>query len=536
MRPAMRLRIALVLLASLSACKKAEDTQDTAKRAGDAADALWALAPDKLSGGLVVGPGGLAVVDPVLDKLRALAKDPELAVLVAPLAQIDVVLGGPQNHLADAGFAIDKGFAFFQTEDGALIGIIPMGDRDKLVKTLKGSRGATPADPDTVRDLVCQPVGVNYACSKDKAALDRIGKGQKTFGAELAKSGGRGDVELYLGKSLVASGDALVLTGVVTRGQVEVHGFLAGAPTGAMAPLVLATRPKPEVANPAGFIVANLAPLLEMLGRGLPDVKLPGDVTPAHLLGSLTGQLQATMASGLADYSVRLALGDPKPFTAVVEHCSEYGMLIPLAEQQAPGACRIALKNAFPVELDVWVEGTDLRIATHKGPSPKGKTEVIDPIGKELLAGGWNYALWGRGSMFASGGVQFPPMPGALPPDAAMMIRGLSAVSEIGVGVKVEADGIHAHALLRTIWSNPPEVAAKLEVITADAVMKNQANVTAKAIADGAPSSPFATDYAAGQSGMMAPIAATGMLAAIAIPAFLDYQKRARSAVPPSNP
>ena len=533
MRPLMRLRIGLALLLTILGCEKA-GTKDTTR--ADAADRLWALAPDRLAGGIVVGPGAIAVIDPVIDKLRALAKDPELGVLQRPVAELDAVLGGARTHLADAGFALDQGFAFFQTDDGALIGLIPMADRDKLVATLKGTRGKAPSDPDIVRSLICQPIGKMYACTKDTATFDRIGKGTGAkLGAKLATSGGRGDVEVYFGKSLVeaAGYDEAVATIVVTRGQVELRGFMAGKPTGAIAPLVTAVRPRPELANPAGFVVANLAPLLAMVARAAPDVKLPGDVTPGQLIGSMTGQITATMAAGLADYSVKLALTDPRPFTALVAHCSELAPMIPLAAQQPAGACRVAMQSAFPIELDVWVEGSDLRIASHKGPLAKGTADVTDPLATELAAGGWSYAMWGRGSMFATGGVQFPPMPGAMEPQAALVLRALGAISEVGLGVKIEADGIHGRLLLRTIWSNPPEVADKLAAITADTLMKNQANAPAKAIADGAPSSPFATDFAAGQSGMMAPVAATGMLAAIAIPAFMDYRKKAKA---PGNP
>ena len=100
---------------------------------GDAADTLWNLAPDSLAGGIVIAPGAVALIDPILDRLRAFATDPEFAGLEDSLKLVATVLGSDTAHLADAGFATDKGTAFFQTDDGALIGILPMANRDKLV-------------------------------------------------------------------------------------------------------------------------------------------------------------------------------------------------------------------------------------------------------------------------------------------------------------------------------------------------------------------------------------------------------------------
>jgi type IV pilus assembly protein PilA len=121
-----------------------------------------------------------------------------------------------------------------------------------------------------------------------------------------------------------------------------------------------------------------------------------------------------------------------------------------------------------------------------------------------------------------------PKVP-ALPPEALMMIRGIGVLNELGGAVRIEGDDKLSFVYtLRTIWSNPDDVVAKIIAITPEMFFDNKAGDAAKAIADASPGSPFASDYKAGTGGLMAPMAVAGVLAAVAIPAFMDYMKKSK--------
>ena len=99
-------------------------------------------------------------------------------------------------------------------------------------------------------------------------------------------------------------------------------------------------------------------------------------------------------------------------------------------------------------------------------------------------------------------------------------------------GVAGEEERLRGQIVLgvRTIWANPDDVVAKLFAIPADQLLRDPAVRQARAIALAAPTSPFATDFRAGLGGGGALAPAIGIAAAVAIPAFLDYKKRAKPA------
>jgi type II secretory pathway pseudopilin PulG len=107
-------------------------------------------------------------------------------------------------------------------------------------------------------------------------------------------------------------------------------------------------------------------------------------------------------------------------------------------------------------------------------------------------------------------------------------LRGFAMLDEIGVGVRVDGNKLRFVAGVRTAWANPDDVAAKVTAITIDDLSSGRGGEAGKAIADAAPSSPFARDFAAGYSGLVVPTAIVGGLAAIAIPAFESYMRRSK--------
>jgi type II secretory pathway pseudopilin PulG len=101
-------------------------------------------------------------------------------------------------------------------------------------------------------------------------------------------------------------------------------------------------------------------------------------------------------------------------------------------------------------------------------------------------------------------------------------------LDELGLGARIDSDTVHFVLGVRTAWSNPDDVVAKLVAIPPDDLANGHAAEHGKAIADAAPNAPFARDFAAGYGGLMVPAALVGMLSAVAIPAFLDYMKKSK--------
>ena len=178
-------------------------------------------------------------------------------------------------------------------------------------------------------------------------------------------------------------------------------------------------------------------------------------------------------------------------------------------------------------QVDLWVDGQEVRIGK-QGAVTGGVAVPMSAIGAELARTPSGFAFWGRGTMFGpAGSVVVPNVPG-LPAEALMAIRGLGMLNELGGSVRVDNDTLKVTLVVRTAWSNPDDVVAKLEAIKPQGLFDGTAATAAKAIAAASPGLPFAADYKAGTGGLMAPMAVAGMLAAVAVPAFLDYMHKSK--------
>lgn len=168
----------------------------------------------------------------------------------------------------------------------------------------------------------------------------------------------------------------------------------------------------------------------------------------------------------------------------------------------------------------------ELRVAQAKGAFDPGTGSERTAVGKELAA--YPYAVWGRGSLYAM------DLPKRLPPEAMQKLpelpaalRAFGQVSELGVGAKLGADGVHGRFYLRTIWANPDDVAATIGRISASEALSGKGDELAATLAKG--DTPFARDLAAGPGGLMMPTTIMGILGAVAVPAFLDYMKKSKT-------
>jgi hypothetical protein len=502
----MRRALALVLVA---ACHKSP-------AAGADADALWDLAPDATELGIVASPRALTLASHTLDTVRQVAATPDFARYKGAIDDVITgLLGKPDASLADAGLATDKGFAMFVTKDGVL-GTIPVADRDKFVALKHGTRGSN----DSINGATCKPLKGFYVCATSEAMFARVGKGSLRGKAALA--GARGDIELFApGFDALGTPGDLALVAQLTPGQIELRGRWTGTLGATLAPYVGLTAPKVDPAGASGFATLNLAPVL----KGLPAYPIAGGITMEQLGAALKGPITASCPAGTTDLQLHIALADPAPVKTLIDHCDE----LPLEPRPTTkdGTCRLSLPAISQLDVDVWIEGNELRVGAHRGAAPAGQPAALTAFGRELAAGDWTAAFWGRGTMLNTSTVT--PVTD-VPEAAATSIHAMALISEAGGGIKLDATGIQVRALARTVWSNPAGLGDKLAAIPGAELLHGGS--AAQPLAT--PGTPFAGDYAAGQGGLMIPAAVLGFLAATAVPLVMGATSPA--AEPPGTP
>jgi len=113
-------------------------------------------------------------------------------------------------------------------------------------------------------------------------------------------------------------------------------------------------------------------------------------------------------------------------------------------------------------------------------------------------------------------------------PLGAGVVRTLPMINEIGLAVRKDGDVLHFLIGIRTAWGNPDDVVQKLLALTSEQLLSGKAAEIGASIASAAPDSRFAQDLKAGPGGIVAVTAPLGILAAVAIPAFMDYMKRSK--------
>lgn len=523
----MRISSFLFVALALAGCKKDKDkaaapsTSPQAPASTAEQDALWKLAPEGTIAGVVLSSRGVASVEGgwlAVKKLFATA--PELAKPAAKMNdELTKVFGRSDVRLADVGLAPGKGGAIFGLPDGDELVIVPLADRAKFLQVTKGTQGA---DADTIGDHTCKTVKGVYACAKPAALLDKLGTAP--LGDRLKLAGARGDIEVVA--SIPARGSAapiqLAAVGQVDRGAVVVRGAIQGVPATLTQRLVAGGAQTIDPAKAAGFAIVNVVPML--VGAPIPPAPVVPGVTAADLASNIAGPITVQIPPGDIVFDVRVPMKDTALAQKLVDQCDSIPPLAMLGAKVDKGVCHVEVPQ-LAMALDAWVEGKELRIGK-KGAASAG-TLAPSAFAGELVKGEWAVAMLGRGTVL--GGSTFPPVPiGQVPEEAKMGIRMVMLLNELGVGVRVDGDTVRFVAGVRTVWSNPDDVVAKLMAISPEQVVTGQADATAKQIAAASPSSPFAADIKAGVGGVMIPVATIGVLAAVAIPAFLQYQMKAK--------
>ena len=525
------MRLVLVLLLTLLTATSCENKSKLDLDRGADVDALWDLAPDDTQLGIVASPRAVGLTIRAVNAVRDLSSLPDLE---PAKPQIDMIVkglfGSETGTAADAGFSDSRGFAMFATSDGAL-GVMPIVDRDKFMASKNGTRGTGSNADDKLEANTCREMRGLYVCASRVEMFDRLGKG--SLRGKIDTGGSRGDAELFV-RNVALLGEEkgdFALAAILDVGTVDVSARWSGTPSPPLADLVNVTAPRPSTTNASGFVTFNVKPLF----AAAPPLPLAGDVTLDKLGASMVGPVTAVIPSGSVDIQIHAPLSDAKPAQTIVEHCTDLGQFFELAKDQTPGACRILLQGTNQLELDIWVEANELRLGAHKGAPPKGKAGGMTAMGKTLAGTDWTAAFWGRGTMLNLSGIA-PPTTNDVPLEVSLGVHAIALVNELGVAAKVDPKGVTFRGYIRTAWTNPKDVFAKIAAITGSDIATGKATEPAREIAAASPSSPFAADFAAGQGGLMIPAAAIGVASAVVIPAALSAISNTRGDAQAADP
>lgn len=500
--------VAVVAVTLNTGCKKDSTSSPAAPPSTVEVDALWKLAPDGALFGMVMSPRGMMMAEHAYtDVMKFLEATPELASQLKDMhAELTKELGSPDFSWSALGISTEKGAAMFLLPDKKMLTMFAVSDKAKLDKLVHEGKG---------KDVTCKDSHGVYACSDDPTAFDRLGKGAMSVAAVKA----RGDVEL-VGKDLPVDRGHTMNVAVVAQlapGAVTLRGAFTGLPASALAMLGPATQPRTEGDKTTGFALAHVGALL----KTLPPI--PGEL--GDLVKTVGDPITLVTTSTAID--MRVPLTDPAPATqALISHCTE-GPMAQLGAKLVDGACQFSVPNLPQLTVSVWVDGKTLHIGQKGAPSPA----AVEPteLGKELAGHDWQLAFYGRGSLLANyPGTQMPEVGGDVESIMHVAMRGMAMLNEVGTAIKADGDTVSFVFGVRTAWSNPDAVVAKLATLDAAQLIAGKGGDLAKPIIASAPDSPLAKDIKAGYMGLMIPSAGVGILAAVAIPAFLDYQKRGK--------
>ena len=511
----MKRSIAFAALA-LASCHHGTSTPAAPAVSTAETDALWALAPAGATAGVVVAPPGLAMIEGAWQDVRAyLRSSPELAEGEASIASALDRLGLPRDaHLADLGISSDHGAALFVVGDGKqAIAILPVADRERFLARTHGTHGA---HGDVVAGATCRTIaGGRYACASAPALFDALGKGG--LRAHLDAVHARGEIEgVFAGGSI-----QVAAVGQLARGRATWRGIVEGVPANVTGMLGAGSKPALDLEHTAGFASIDVRPFL----KEVPAMPLVAGVTLADLAQSLGGPLTITVGNGHPVVTAHLPLVDPGPFQRLIAHCTELPMASTIGVTQAGDVCRVPVPK-MQATLELAVRGKELQIGTPAGAGPVSVPPT--ELEQELARDPWSIVLWGRGTILAPMEPALAIPWGRMGPKLGFAARLGAQLDELGLAVRVEGNAVRFVFAVRTLWANPDDVVAKVQAIDpARAVLDPRATDAAR-VAAAAPGSPFAADFRAGYGGMMMPTATIGAVAAIAVPAFLEYMKKSK--------
>lgn len=543
-------------------------------------DALWALAPAGTRLGVVVAPGTgtlLAVAWAELERsaTRWRMVQPWLAALRAQ-APAEVFDDGARARM---GLDIARGAALFMISEDELALVLPVVDRAAFRQRAGGVAedvGGVAVDTGVMGGFRCREIAGRYACASSDALLAAMG-GSDALARRIAERPAelRGAIELEADMQILDAGEREDLAGVfpgltVARAAVQladgaltvrVHGdgSTAGLGSAAMSQVPATLARRAAETPPSGFVKVSVPMLaqgaVELVSRASENTGIELD---ARALEELTGEVLFTGAAGdMLDVSVQLgARNGARMQTLVTQLCRAIqGQGLPVSVRMDGERCVFRIEPALlalassmselaverPLELALGASDAALALrVTIDGPTAAAASADMSPLGRELLAGDWSFALWSHGTALRN--IRHMPLlnPAALTKVLSSEGRGmfelaaamlwLSAhVAEIGAGVTVREDGTHAVLHVATQWANPDQVVREYHEMLERMVASVDIQADFAALAGRHRDTLLGRSYENGSVGMMSVTATLGMLAAVAIPAFQRYMELGKS-------
>lgn len=550
----------IALLIAITGCKK-EDSSKTAPPPANT-DALWRLAPPDVLGGGVAADGTLATLHGgLVTFLAALDKAPGGAAVAAQVRAkltVDGVDIADPAALTAIGIDLSKGAAIFHAKNTD-VAVLPVVDPKKLVAKVGGSSkdGIDKLDD----DMFCKPRSGRYVCAKSAAGLDLVGKGTSPVSSWPAEM--RGDIEAYaaaelvqddMGPFQVSSTQGVRASARLERGGATLRLHVTGTPAGQMAQAQSARSPLVKgLADqaPTGLFILQAGhlwdPIKEKAIAENGAAPLPGGATVKEVLGAVTGNLVGYVLPGPPGRGIfKVGMTDVAPVAKLVAACAQVGAFAPPGVTVAKKGdhCRVTVNPSLmgatgvtaeglppSISFEVWAEPGAMVVGVGNLDGKAAGAPPLSPFAAELLGHSWLMAGWGEGSVASEASRPVASLMAARVhqvPAGDLILWSVFHLSELGLGMRSDKDGIHMIARVRTIWSNPAPLTAALERRIDDFVGgKTDALSDVADLARKNPDSPFAHDLRAGP-GLAVPAAGLGLVAATAIPAFMKYIKKSK--------
>ncbi len=536
---------------------------------------LWSLAPGGTVLGVVAAPGSAARLHSMMSNVLTTAEARPLGLKVlqklreeAKAEPVDLL---DAASIAKAGIDLSGGAALFMVGKKNGYMVLPVSDRAAFRKITEGTL-ETIEELEVDRlddDLFCAPKNDRYLCASSVAALK--GFGSKTDGA-LAKQVAalpatyRGEVEVamdVIGMKKVDDDFDTDFGGQLSDPKLGIAALRFG--NGAITARVwFQVKPLDKVVaassvsntlsksiaetRPSGLISARV-PVASLAADMPSDQEFAGLNMKTDVVGNLTGEFAAFAPQSDSMWG-RIAVGLKKsaPFRTLLN--MGCGMApaagIPgIKVTPSDGKCEAlvdvsklplpdpAIAKFFSEPVSITAEVKEDRFELTIGKEAKVTKNSVSALGQELMNKSWNVSLWAEGLALASG----PDIPwGNLPEATPETIEGiqlgvwlLAHVYEVGMAGAVREDGLHGVFHVATYAGDPPEAYAAYE-----------AAVTKVLGSGGQQLEEFAAikkkwpDSMAGHGGSSAGgimlTGISGVLAAVAIPAFMKYAQRSREA------
>lgn len=536
-------------------------------------DALWALAPADTEIGVVAAGGtGDSLLAAWAELERSLASAPgRTAAMQAGLAKIRDEL--PSQVLdagahAKMGLDLGHGAALFVTRSGAVVRVLPVVDRAAFVAATGGT--SAPRDGvDRIDDGTCKEVASHYVCASEAALLDQVGKSD-ALASRVARRPAdlRGHVEVRvegraLAEEITSMGSMFgEVRGLDAALRLERGAFTVRAHLDAsLSPMLAAFARVPgdlaqaaAATSPTGITRLRM-PLAQLLppnaAMALAPVAAMGNLDiQEDIIENLSGEAVAYAPSGKhVQLVLELGARDGKRLQPLITALCAMGQgTMPMLQVEAQGErCKATFDPATlgamaaqvplqgPISAELYAESNRLGIAldlANLASSTQGGAAEATPVGRALVSGAWSWASWYQGNMLAS----FQPSQldslagtgGA--EDARAMLWTMAHLAELGIGLGIREDGVHALIHAGTQWANPDEVLRAYQDAIA-AFLDGDAGATdaLRTLAASSPDTVLGRSYRAGAGGMMAGFAGVGMLAAIAIPSYVKYIAKSKA-------